>query len=118
MAWSAGRWERDRSGVDRRRTRRQSGQIIPTMVVAVLVVLVIALLVLVRVGRQVDDRARAQSAADAVALAGARDGEGSAGSIAAANHAVLESFVGRGVEVEVIVRVGRSRATARARREW
>lgn len=114
MAWSA----RDSIRARQKHHHEQSGQIIPTMVVAVLLVLVVALFVVVRVGRQVDDRARAQSAADAVALAGARDGQGVAGAIATANHAVLESFVGRGAEVEVIVRVGRSRATARARREW
>jgi uncharacterized membrane protein len=100
------------------RSHDDRGQVLPMVGVAVFLVVAIALLVVVGLGHQTDDRARAQSAADAAALAGARDGEGAARSIAAANHAGVESFAIRGGEVEVIVRVGRSTATARARREW
>ena len=93
------------------------GQVVPLLVVAVLVV-VVALSVVVRVGVQVDRRARAQTAADAAALAGARDGEGAARSMAVANDGELMSFVAVDGEVEVVVLVGDERATARARRQW
>lgn len=81
------------------------------------IVMLIGLLV-VRLGLQVDRRARAQSAADAAALAGATEGEDVAGSVTEANGAVLESFIVQGSEVEVVVRLGDERATARARRQW
>lgn len=93
------------------------GQVLPLMAIVLLIVMV-ALVALTRVGVQLDDRARAQAAADAVALAGARDGEDGAGSIADANGAELRSFVASGAEVEVVVRLGGSTATARARRQW
>lgn len=99
------------------RLRGVGGQVVPLAALLVLA-LVVALVVVVRVGVQVDRRARAQTAADAAALAGARDGESAARSIADADHALLESFVVRGAEVEVIVRVDDERATARARRSW
>jgi hypothetical protein len=38
--------------------------------------------------------------------------------VAEANGVVLESFEARGHEVEVVVRLGDERATARARRQW
>ena len=88
------------------------------LLLIVLLVAVVAAFVVVRVGAQVDRRARAQTAADAAALAGARDGEAGARSLAAADGAVLESFVASGTEVEVVVRLGDERATARSRRSW
>lgn len=97
--------------------REDSGQIVPLVAFVLLVVMVVGLLV-VRLGLQVDRRARAQSAADAAAIAGATEGEDVAGSITEANGATLESFVVRGSEVEVVVRLGDERATARARRRW
>ncbi len=99
------------------RCRRDDGQIVPMAVVALAIVMVIALVV-VRLGGQVDRRARAQAAADAAALAGATEGEDVAGSVTQANGAVLESFVVRGAEVEVVVRLEDVRATARAKRQW
>lgn len=84
----------------------------------VLLAVLVGALVVVGLGRQVDRRARAQTAADAAALAGARDGEDAARSIASAGDATLESFVTRGAEVEVVVRLDDERATARARRSW
>ena len=100
-----------------RRCRREAGQIVPMAALVLAIVMLIGLLV-VRLGLQVDERARAQSAADAAALAGATEGEDVAGSVTEANGAVLESFVVRGSEVEVVVRRGEERATARARRQW
>lgn len=98
-------------------TRHDDGQILP-MTAVVMVVVVIAAVLVVRLGLQVDRRARAQSAADAAAIAGATEGEDVAGAVSEANGATLESFVVRGSEVEVVVRLGDERATARARRAW
>lgn len=97
--------------------RRDAGQIVPMMALVLFVVVVVAMVV-IRLGLQVDRRARAQSAADAAAIAGATEGEDVAGSVTEANGATLESFVVRGSEVEVVVRLGDERATARARRQW
>lgn len=99
------------------RSRGERGQIVPLAAFLLAIVMLIGLLV-VRLGLQVDRRARAQSAADAAALAGATEGEDVAGSVTEANGAVLESFVVQGSEVEVVVRLGDERATARARRQW
>ena len=100
-----------------RRCRFDEGQIVPVAALVLAIVMLVGLL-MVRLGLQVDERARAQSAADAAALAGATEGEDVAGSVTEANGAVLESFVVRGSEVEVVVRLGDERATARARRHW
>ncbi len=100
-----------------RRCHLDPGQIVPMAALVLAIVMLIGLLV-VRLGIQVDERARAQSAADAAALAGATEGEDIAGSVTQANGAVLESFVVQGSEVEVVVRLGDERATARARRQW
>jgi len=97
--------------------RRDAGQIVPKMALVLFAVVIVAMLV-IRLGLQVDRRARAQSAADAAAIAGATEGEDIAGSVTEANGATLESFVVRGSEVEVVVRLGDERATARARRQW
>ena len=60
------------------------------------------------------DRARAQNAADAAALAGVARGEAAASAIAAANDATLVAWSRSGYEVTVTVRVGERQATARA----
>ena len=99
------------------RLRGTGGQVVPLLALVVLV-LVVVLVIVVRAGAQVDRRARAQTAADAAALAGARAGAAGARSMAEADHAVLESYVERGAEVEVVVRIDDERATARARRSW
>jgi len=80
--------------------------------------LVVALLFgLVALGDLVDERARAQSAADAAALAGAARGRDAANAMAVENHGALESFASSDGQAEVTVRVGGARATSRARRE-
>lgn len=84
----------------------------------VMAVAIATAIVVVRLGGQVDDRARAQTAADAVALAGVDGGEVAARTIATRNGAEIESFVVRDGEVEVVVRVADRRASARARRSW
>ncbi len=65
-------------------------------------------------GEVVVDRAKAQAAADAAALAGVVEGEGVATTFAQLNDAFLESFVVVGQRATVRVRVGRVVATATA----
>jgi len=80
-----------------------------------MVVAVVAALALAQMSAVVGDRARARTAADAAALAGVTDGRSGADALAAANHGSVERFVVSGGDTEVTVRVGRARATARAR---
>ena len=61
---------------------------------------------LVPAGRALEDRARARTAADAAALAGAAEGEAAARRLAAANGGRLVEFRREGDEVVVRVRVG------------
>jgi hypothetical protein len=79
-----------------------SGQAVPFVVVSVLVAAVAAL-ALGRLGVRVVADARAQTAADAAALAGVRGGYQAADRLARANGATLVSFrlAGRDVRVEV-----------------
>jgi outer membrane lipoprotein SlyB len=66
---------------------------------------------------RVQDRARAQTAADAAALAGAVDGRAAAALLASANAAELVDFESDGSMVVVEVRTDRgTRARARAER--
>lgn len=89
------------------------GQAVP-LVAGLLVVLAGAALLLGLVTGVLVDRARAQTAADAAALAAAAGTDADAAALASANGAVLEAVTRDGDEVEVAVRVGRVRATARA----
>jgi D-alanyl-D-alanine carboxypeptidase len=75
----------------------------------------VALLALVPMAGALDDRARARTAADAAALAGAADGERTAREVAGANGADLLEIERNGDEVVVQVRVGDVAAYARAR---
>lgn len=92
------------------------GQTTP-LVILFLLVAVAAVLVLTHLGRVGGDRAQAQSAADAAALAGVVEGPTGAEQLARDNGAVLVSFESDGAEVQVTVEVGSVRATARAGRE-
>lgn len=94
-------------------TTGQRGQAMPITVLLVAFVLLVALGV-ARLAREVSLRAAAQHAADATALAGAVDGEGSAAEIAAHNDATLVRFEQDGdiVTVEVLRRGARARARA------
>jgi hypothetical protein len=60
------------------------------------------------------EAARARTAADAAALAGAMDGHAAAAASAASNDGELLSFVTVGDDVVVRVRVGAASALARA----
>ena len=86
-----------------------------TPLVAVLVVAVGGLcLGLGRLGGTANAKARAQTAADAAALAGAADGEDAARDLAAANGAEVLAIDSDGAEVQVKVRVHGVEARARA----
>jgi len=96
---------------------RDAGQATP-LVALLFVITAGALLALGHLGAILADRTRAQTAADAAALAGATDGEGRARDVAARNGGEVRSYVAQGSEVEVVVRVGQADASARARGGW
>jgi Flp pilus assembly protein TadG len=80
------------------------------------VVLIAALMCLAvaGLGRAMLDRQRAQTAADAAALAGVSGGRSAAAQLATRNHGTLVQFHVDGLDVVVVVVVGSARATARA----
>ena len=96
--------------VDLRRT--EQGQALPVVALVLVLVLVLALAI-GAVGEATIQRARAQTAADAAALAGAADGADAARDLAGRNGATLVSF-DPGPPVEVVVEVDGRRAVARA----
>ena len=93
---------------------RERGQVSPLIALVVVATAVAALLV-AELGTVVTDRAQARTAADAAALAGVKGGRAAAVATAVADHGLLEQFVAVDGATEVTVRVGRARATARAR---
>ena len=98
----------------RQRVERAS---VTVVVAGALVLLSLLGLGVVRVGAAAVARAHAQAAADAVALAGVVDGRAAAEQIAAANSAVITSYVDEDTELEVEVRVDDAVAHARAFRK-
>ena len=96
------------------RDGNDDGQVVP-LAAALVGLCCAALLALAPVARALDDRARARTAADAAALAGAADGERTAREVAGANGADLLEIERNGDEVVVQVRVGEVEAYARAR---
>jgi hypothetical protein len=107
-------WWTSRNRGSSRREGNDGGQIVP-LAAAMVGLCCVALLALVPVARALDDRARARTAADAAALAGAADGERTAREVAGANGADLLEMEHNGDEVVVQVRVGEVEAFARAR---
>ncbi len=93
----------------------ERGQILPLIAVLVLVMGVLSL-GLGRVGHAAVSRARAQTAADAAALAGAADGRGAAEALAQENGARLDKYEELGSSVRVHVSIGDAKAVARAER--
>jgi hypothetical protein len=93
---------------------RDRGQVLP-LVVLLLALAAGAAVIVAQVGRVVDERARASTAADAAALAGAAEGRAAAEDLARRNGGWLEEFRQEGADTVVVVRVGRARAEARAR---
>jgi len=99
-----------------RRVRGDRGQLLPLYAVIVLVACG-AIVLLGQLGQLAHRRAQARTAADAAALAGAAEGRGAAEAVATENGAVLDLFAESGPDVDVVVHIGRTHATARARRE-
>lgn len=97
-------------------TERERGQVLP--LVALLIAAVgVAVLGLGRLGQAVVERAQARTAADLAVLAAAGGGgEGDAAALALANGARLVEYEERGAQAWAKVQVGRSTASARARR--
>jgi hypothetical protein len=94
---------------------RDRGQVTPLLAFAVGLTAVMVL-GLAHMGRVVADRAQARTAADAAALAGAAEGEGSARALAEANGGEVTRYDTTGDEVLVEVSVGGVKAFGRARR--
>lgn len=93
----------------------QRGQLLP-LVAVVIALAGVACLLVGRLASAAVDRARAQTAADAAALAGAAVGQSAASDVAVANGARLLHYERAGPDARVVVEVGAARATARARR--
>mgnify|MGYP006312788117 CR=1 FL=1 len=93
---------------------RDRGQAAITAVLLTAALLTGAVAASLELGDRVVDRRRAQSAADAAALAGAADGPSAARHLAAANGAQLRAFRIVGDAVVVTVSVDAAVATARA----
>ncbi|MXW77230.1 MAG: hypothetical protein F4Z58_14550 [Acidimicrobiaceae bacterium] len=92
----------------------ECGQAVPMMVVLLLAALVVV--AIARLGAAADDSARARTAADAAALAGAAQGFAAATELAEANGGSLLDYTAFGNQVEVRVQVGSGVAVARAER--
>ncbi len=93
----------------------ERGAVMP-LVAFVLAMVLVATWLLVGISDRAIDRTRAQSAADAAALAGVAEGESAASAVAQRNGAALTSFVREGDEVLVTVVVDGVEAVARAER--
>jgi hypothetical protein len=99
--------------VQRDSTGRDRGQAVVLLLMAV----VLAALSVVAVGqfsRRIVDRGRAQTAADAAALAATTGGRSAAARLAAGNGAHLLGYAETGDTITVVVEVDGERATARA----
>lgn len=98
---------------------RDRGQALPWMMLVVAAAMTLVV-VAVRLAIVVDDAARARTAADAAALAGAAAGEPAARDLAERNGAELLSFerTWRGVRVEVRVGDVQAQAEASASTVW
>ena len=95
---------------------REAGQAVPLMA-GLIGFAVVVLWALVPLAKAADERARAGTAADAAALAGAAEGEDAAREVATANGARLVGWRAAGPMVWVEVRLGDARAEAKARRD-
>jgi uncharacterized membrane protein len=93
--------------------RSEQGSFLPLLALG-LALVVLAALVLGAVAKATTERARAQTAADAAALAAVVEGEEAAAELARANGGELLELRVEGSEAVVEVRVGGSVARARA----
>jgi len=98
----------------RGRVRRESGQAAIVLLAVVAVLVVTISLAVAAMGRTTIDRTRAQTAADAAALAGLEGGSSAASRLAARHGATLITWTEIGDDVTVTVRLGETTATARA----
>jgi hypothetical protein len=96
-------------------SRPDAGQALPLLLVLVALMAVVAIST-ARLGNRVLVIERAQTAADAAALAGVSGGASEAAAIAVRNGGRLVRFEWRGDDVVVAVRVGDHTARARASR--
>lgn len=108
----------DRQKAQAARAQGDGGQAMVFVMMAGLALMTVMVVLLATLGGVVNDRARARTAADAVALAGARSGRPAADAVAAGNGAAIEQYDTEGNRTTVRVRVGRARATASAERSW
>lgn len=95
------------------RARVERGSVVP-LVAGVVGVGLIVCVGVGHVAQAMIERARAQAAADAAALAGVVEGEVGAADLARRNGAELHQFRGDGGVVTVVVERGGARATAAA----
>ena len=96
--------------------RAEEGQALPLLLLALLLAGA-TMLALARLGVVATHDARARTAADAAALAGAAEGAGPATALASANGGRVVAFDQLGDDVRVDVEIGDRRATAQARAE-
>jgi hypothetical protein len=96
------------------RSSRDDGQAAIVVVVVVAVLVVTICLALAAMGGTTIDRTRAQTAADAAALASLEGGPAAAARLAGRHGAVVTAWSSSGHEVTVTVRLGEVSATARA----
>ena len=94
--------------------RGERGQAAVLVITVVAVLLVVFSTAVASMGRHTIDRTRAQTAADAAALAALDGGVAAASYLAARHGAVLTAWEVSGFEVTVTVRLGDDSATARA----
>ncbi len=111
-------WDPDGEAAPAKQVQSQHGQVVPLMAAAIVLAAALALAV-AQLGVRAVERARAQDAADAAALAAAGVGpvpeqRALAAHLAAANHAELRSMRRVGTVVVVEVQVGSYRAEAAA----
>lgn len=105
-----------RSGSPTSGRRGEAGQA-SALMLGVLALAIAVLVALVPLAQGAIERSRAQTAADAAALAGAAEGEDAARDIAAANGAQVVTWRSAGDDVWVEVRLGTARAVAKAHRD-
>lgn len=97
-------------------TRGDAGQA-SVLMLGVLALAITVLMALVPLAQGAIERSRAQTAADAAALAGAAEGEDAAREMAQANGGRMVRWRASGDDVWVEVRVGKARAVAKAHRD-
>lgn len=94
----------------------QGGLVLPAYAISLAVAVILSAL-LIGVANRAGERAQAQAAADAVALAGAAEGRRAAVVIAEANNVVLERFEADGNSVTVAISLDGVQALAAAQKQ-